>query len=58
MFSGGRKQLDATLRELLAESKMAVLEGASPFNPTVNIFTSAWLLFEHTAGGWQHWECK
>ena len=39
-------------------AKMAGFEGASPFNPTANIFTSAWLLFEHTAGGWQHWECK
>tara|TARA_A100001201_G_scaffold143668_1_gene146601 strand:+ start:1968 stop:2801 length:834 start_codon:yes stop_codon:yes gene_type:complete len=39
-------------------AKMAGFEGASPFNPTANIYTSAWLLFEHTAGGWQHWECK
>ena len=39
-------------------AKMAGFEGESPFNPTANIYTSAWLLFEHTAGGWQHWECK
>ena len=39
-------------------AKMAGFEGVSPFDPTANIFTSAWLLFEHTAGGWQHWECK
>ena len=39
-------------------AKMAGFEGASPFDPVANIYTSAWLLFEHRAGGWQHWECK
>jgi len=39
-------------------AKMAGFEGASPFDPVANIYTSAWLLFEHSAGGWQHWECK
>jgi hypothetical protein len=39
-------------------AKMAGFEGVSPFDPTANIYTSAWLLFEHRAGGWQHWECK
>ena len=39
-------------------AKMAGFEGVSPFDATANIYTSAWLLFEHSAGGWQHWECK
>lgn len=33
-------------------------EGFSPFDPEANIYTSAWLLFAATGGGWQHWECK
>ena len=39
-------------------AKMAGFEGASPFDPIANINTSAWLLYEHTAGGWQHWVCQ
>ncbi len=39
-------------------AKMAGYEGASPFNPIANINTSAWLLYEHRAGGWQHWVCQ
>tara|TARA_R110002012_G_scaffold82160_1_gene207917 strand:+ start:309 stop:920 length:612 start_codon:yes stop_codon:yes gene_type:complete len=39
-------------------AKMAGYEGASPFDPIANINTSAWLLYEHTAGGWQHWVCQ
>jgi|TARA_R110002020_G_scaffold246713_1_gene460578 hypothetical protein len=39
-------------------AKMAGYEGASPFDPIANINTSAWLLYEHVAGGWQHWVCK
>ena len=30
-------------------------EGASPYDPIVNINVSAWLLYEHVAGGWSHW---
>ena len=33
-------------------------EQASPFDPIININVSAWLLYEHTAGGWQHWVCQ
>jgi len=36
----------------------AGFEGASPFDPTANIYTSAWLLYRATGGGWRHWECK
>ena len=39
-------------------AKMAGYEGASPFDPIANINTSAWLLYEHVAGGWQHWVCQ
>jgi hypothetical protein len=39
-------------------AKMAGYEGASPFDPIVNINVSAWLLYEHRAGGWQHWVCQ
>lgn len=39
-------------------ARMAGFEGASPFDPVANINTSAWLLYEHTAGGWQHWVCQ
>lgn len=39
-------------------AKMAGYEGASPFDPIANINTSAWLLYEHRAGGWQHWVCQ
>ena len=39
-------------------AKMAGFEGASPFDPVANINTSAWLLYEHVAGGWQHWVCQ
>lgn len=39
-------------------AKMAGFEGASPFDPIANINVSAWLLYEHTAGGWQHWVCQ
>ena len=38
-------------------AKMAGFEGASPFDPVANIYTSAWLIYAHTAGGWQHWVC-
>tara|TARA_R100001443_G_scaffold99505_1_gene106659 strand:+ start:515 stop:1126 length:612 start_codon:yes stop_codon:yes gene_type:complete len=39
-------------------AKMAGYEGASPFDPVANINTSAWLIYEHRAGGWQHWVCQ
>tara|TARA_Y100000004_G_C8916900_1_gene413525 strand:- start:244 stop:804 length:561 start_codon:yes stop_codon:yes gene_type:complete len=39
-------------------AKMAGYEGASPFDPIANINTSAWLIYEHVAGGWQHWVCQ
>ena len=39
-------------------AKMAGYEGGSPFDPVININVSAWLLYEHTAGGWQHWVCQ
>ena len=39
-------------------AKMAGYEGASPFDPIANINTSAWLIYEHRAGGWQHWVCQ
>ena len=39
-------------------AKMAGFEGASPFDPIANIYTSAWLLYAHSAGGWQHWVCQ
>ena len=32
--------------------------GASPFEPLANIYTSAWLLYRATGGGWQHWVCQ
>ena len=38
-------------------AKMAGFEGASPFDPVANIYTSAWLIYAHTAGGWRHWVC-
>tara|TARA_R100000781_G_C4079244_1_gene127140 strand:+ start:1597 stop:2196 length:600 start_codon:yes stop_codon:yes gene_type:complete len=39
-------------------AKMAGYEGYSPFDAEANIFTSSWLLYEHTNGGWQHWVCQ
>lgn len=39
-------------------AKMAGFEGASPFDPVANINVSAWLLYEHVAGGWGHWVCQ
>jgi hypothetical protein len=39
-------------------AKMAGFEGASPFDGVANIYTSAWLIYEHRAGGWQHWVCQ
>lgn len=39
-------------------AKMAGFEGVSPFDPIANIYTSAWLIYEHRAGGWQHWVCQ
>ena len=39
-------------------AKMAGFEGASPFDGVANIYTSAWLIYAHTAGGWQHWVCQ
>ena len=39
-------------------AKMAGFEDASPFDPIANINTSAWLLYEHSAGGGQHWVCQ
>jgi len=36
-------------------ARMAGYEGASPYDPIANINVSAWLLYEHVAGGWAHW---
>ncbi len=39
-------------------ARLAGFEGASPFDPVANIYTSAWLLYRATGGGWQHWVCQ
>ena len=36
-------------------ARMAGFEGSSPLDPVANINVSAWLLYEHVAGGWSHW---
>jgi len=36
-------------------ARMAGFEGASPYDPIANINVSSWLLYEHVAGGWAHW---
>ena len=36
-------------------ARAAGFEGASPFDPVANIYTSAWLIYRATGGGWQHW---
>lgn len=41
-----------------ARARVAGFEGASPFDPIANIHTSAWLLYQATGGGWQHWVCQ
>ena len=38
-------------------ARAAGFEGASPFDPIANIYTSAWLIYRATGGGWQHWVC-
>lgn len=38
-------------------ARAAGFEGASPFDPVANIYTSAWLIYRATGGGWQHWVC-
>ena len=38
-------------------ARAAGFEGASPFAPVANIYTSAWLIYRATGGGWQHWVC-
>lgn len=40
-----------------ARARAAGFEGASPFDPVANIYTSAWLIYRATGGGWQHWVC-
>ena len=40
-----------------ARARSAGFEGASPFDPVANIYTSAWLIYRATGGGWQHWVC-
>ncbi len=32
--------------------------GASPYDPTANINVSAWLIYQASGGGWQHWVCQ
>ena len=38
-------------------ARLAGFEGASPFDPVANIYTSAWLIYRATGGGWGHWVC-
>ncbi len=38
-------------------ARLAGFEGKSPFDPVANIYTSAWLIYRATGGGWQHWVC-
>jgi hypothetical protein len=38
-------------------ARAAGYEGASPFDPIANINVSAWLIYQATGGGWQHWVC-
>ena len=32
--------------------------GSSPYDPTANINVSAWLIYQASGGGWQHWVCQ
>ncbi len=32
--------------------------GSSPYNSTANINVSAWLIYQASGGGWQHWVCQ
>ena len=32
--------------------------GSSPYDPTANINLSAWLIYQASGGGWQHWVCQ
>ena len=38
-------------------ARLAGFPGSSPFDPVANIYTSAWLIYRATGGGWQHWVC-
>ena len=38
-------------------ARLAGFEGASAYDPVANIYTSAWLIYRATGGGWQHWVC-
>ena len=32
--------------------------GSSPYDPLANINVSAWLIYQASGGGWQHWVCQ
>ena len=32
--------------------------GSSPYDPLANINVSAWLIYQASGGGWQHWVCR
>ena len=32
--------------------------GSSPYDPRANINVSAWLIYQASGGGWQHWVCQ
>tara|TARA_R110000787_G_scaffold100231_4_gene205137 strand:+ start:1951 stop:2544 length:594 start_codon:yes stop_codon:yes gene_type:complete len=41
-----------------ARARSAGYGGASVFDPIANINVSAWLLYQASGGGWQHWVCR
>lgn len=39
-------------------ARLAGFPGASALDPVANVYTSAWLIYRATGGGWQHWVCS
>lgn len=41
-----------------SRSAAAGYGGASIYDPEANVAVAAWLVYDYSGGGWQHWVCK